>query len=86
MRLGCYGGETGEVLPPRITYEQTRVVIEVDVEPLLVGRAYTCQGNGAVPITVELIEPLGERDLVDGGCKEIADPANTVCADPIRWR
>lgn len=84
-RLGCAGGETGDVLEPRVTYEATRIVIQVDVEPLAVGTAHTCQGNNSVPITLELAEPIGERSLVDGGCSEIADTTSTVCSDPTRW-
>ncbi|QTV79195.1 hypothetical protein [Microbacterium sp. NIBRBAC000506063] len=84
-RLGCANGETGDVHVPQVSYENDRVIVRIDVEPLPSG-AYNCQGNDAVPVTVSLSEPLGDRLLVDGACAE-ADAAITVfCGhDGVRW-
>lgn len=66
-RLDCANGVTGELLAPVITYEADRVTIRIDAEPSQLGAA-NCQGNNAVPVVVELSEPLADRTLVDGAC------------------
>ncbi|AIY03931.1 hypothetical protein ART_4332 [Arthrobacter sp. PAMC 25486] len=66
-RVGCAGGATGEVLKPQVTFEGGRIIIQTDVAPLPEG-AYTCQSNDLVPITVELQEPVGNRELLDARC------------------
>lgn len=64
-RTGCNGGVTGEPQEPEVGYEPDRVVITFEVSP---GRpdAATCPSNDAVPATVVLDAPLGDRALVDG--------------------
>jgi hypothetical protein len=49
-----------------IIYEPDRVVVIFTVDPLPDG-AYTCPGNPPTGVTVELSEPLGDRQLLDGG-------------------
>lgn len=83
-RLGCASGDTGQLLAARITYEEQRVIIQVDAEPMGAG-TFLCPGNNAVQISIELAEQIGERSLVDGGCFDLADTTNTVCANPTRW-
>lgn len=84
-RLGCASGVTGEVLTPQVTYEPERIIVQVDVEPFTEDEA-ECPGNDTVPVTVELDEPVGERDLVDGGCLEGEEAAGTTpCEDEVRW-
>lgn len=83
-RLGCANGVTGEVLAPRITYEAERILIEVDVEAQGEG-AFTCLGNDAVPIIAELIEPIGERSLIDRACLEGEATTTAFCVTPTRW-
>lgn len=58
-RAGCSGGVTGDVLESRVQYEDDRVVVTTDVEPLGDG-TWTCPGNDAVAVTVELDEVLGK--------------------------
>ena len=83
-RLGCASGETGEVLTPWVTYEDNRVVIEVDAEPLGDG-AFTCPGNDAVVVELELNEPVAGRALLDGACLEAEAATTAACADgPVR--
>lgn len=67
----CSGGRdiTGKVLPPEISYQPERVVVTLWLEPLPVlgpNEVLTCELAAPVPHTVELSEPLGERELVDG--------------------
>lgn len=84
-RLGCSGGVTGDLLTPWIVYEDDRIVIQIDAEPLGDG-AYDCQGNDAVPVEVELEEPIGDRELVDGACLE-GDATTTAACEggAVRW-
>ncbi|QOR72454.1 hypothetical protein IM660_09635 [Ruania alkalisoli] len=83
-RLDCASGFTGEPLPPQVVYEDDRVVVTIDVEPLT-GDAHTCQSNPVEPATVMLDESLGERDLVDGACLEGDAAGTSHCEDPVRW-
>ena len=84
-RLGCSGGETGEVLEPAVVANEVRVVVTVSVEPLPPG-GYTCPGNKAVPYVVELDEPIGERQLVDGACLSGEAVSTSKCSDgAVRW-
>ncbi len=84
-RLACANGETGTVRAPRVFYEEDRVVITIDVDPLPDG-AYTCQGNDAVAVSVTLSEPIGDRRLVDGACSQAGAVRTVFCEnDGIRW-
>lgn len=85
-RLGCASGTTGTVLEPVVQVEGERIVIRTDVEPLSPG-GYTCQGNNSVPVTVELDEPVGKRELVDAACLEGLAVNTAACMDKgVRWR
>jgi hypothetical protein len=85
-RLECSSGVTGTVLDPRVRVEQERIVIRTDVEPLPPG-GYTCQGNDVVPVTVELNEPIGKRELVDAACLGGRAVNTAPCTDNgVRWR
>jgi hypothetical protein len=82
-RVDCSSGVTGKVLEPKVTYEQTRIVIETDVEPLNLEVA-TCPGNPPVRVRLELSEPIGERDLVDGYCSSGEGPHTSHCFTAVR--
>lgn len=85
-RASCAGGVTGEVLAPKVTYEAGRITIQTDVAPLPEG-AYTCQSNDFVPITVELAEPVGDRELFDAICLDSERLTHSTCLDEgVRWR
>jgi len=85
VRLECSGGETGVVLEPDVTYEEDRILIRTDVEALQ-GDAYDCRGNDTVPLTVQLSEPVGQRELVDASCLEGEAVNTTFCEDRgVRW-
>lgn len=84
-RLGCSGGHTGEPLAPTIAYEDDRILMQIDVPPLPPG-AYTCIGGPPVRLTVELDQPVGERELVDGACLEEDAGRTAMCEDHgVRW-
>jgi len=85
MRMDCSGGKTGTVLAPRVQIEPERIVIRADVARLPPG-AYTCPGNDAVPVTVELRGPIGNRKLVDAACLEDRAARTAYCLDGgVRW-
>lgn len=83
-RVACSGGETGEVLEPQVTYDEDRIIVQVDVAPLGAGD-YTCPGNDAVPVSVQLAEPLGDRELVDGACLDGDTTRTSMCETATRW-
>ena len=85
-RLECSGGETGEVLDPVVTIEDDRILIRTDVAPLPEG-AYGCPDNDWVRVTIELGEPLGDRELVDAACLDDRAVSTVFCEDDgVRWR
>lgn len=84
VRLGCASGVTGEVLPADVTYHRYEIVIRIDVAPL--GQAGgDCQENDAVPVTLELTEPVGNRKLVDAACLEGEAVDTSFCESDVRW-
>ena len=62
----CNSGlnDLDQIQEPFIAYEDTAVSI---VFSILVERRDDCGDGLGIPVTVELAEPLGARDLVDGG-------------------
>lgn len=85
MRVACASGRTGDVLPPSVAEHDDRVVVTFSVAPLPAGD-HTCQGNDAVPRTVELDRPLGERVLVDGACLRGEAVSTSFCGEgEQRW-
>ncbi|MFC7623868.1 hypothetical protein [Microlunatus sp. GCM10028923] len=83
-RVECSGGVTGEVLEPKISYEPTRIVITADVVNLHLSEA-TCPGNPPVRVRLELSEPVGKRDLVDGNCVNRKAGQTSFCFTHVRW-
>ncbi|GAA5142066.1 hypothetical protein GCM10023340_04950 [Nocardioides marinquilinus] len=84
-RLGCNSGVTGEVLEPDVVYGPTAIIVTFSVVADR-GEA-TCQSNREVPVVVRLVEPIGDRELVDGRCLPGgAAETTTLCArDGRRW-
>ena len=72
----CAGGRAIRdiLLEPVITYGSDVVTVSLYVEPLSAG-AHDCQGTAPTPFTIELDEPLGDRQLVDGIGGSEEDPA-----------
>lgn len=84
-RLGCSGGETGEVQEATVVADDGQIVVTMSVEPLPSGD-YTCPGNKAEPYVVELDGAIGERQLVDGACRSGEAASTSKCSDgAVRW-
>lgn len=86
-RLGCSGGGTGPVLEPTVDISETAFTVTFSVKTLPPG-GYTCPGNTAVPFTVNLGRPLGNRQLIDGACRSGGQASTTAwCVNgSVRWR
>ena len=83
-RLGCSNGETGDITEVDVVAGEGQIAIRASVEPLY-GSAYNCLGNNAVPTTVDLGEPLGDRELIDGACEHERAAATRICETSVRW-
>lgn len=60
------GQEIGDrLLEPQVVITDDWVLVAFAAQPPE-GDAFDCQGNPESPFTLELAEPLGERELVDG--------------------
>jgi hypothetical protein len=62
---------------PRVVYGEATVTIALFVRPPPGKGTFTCVGPPPVPIVVELDEPLGDRELLDGGVYP-PQPANPL--------
>lgn len=68
-----------------MTYEADQIVIAAFVAPLPAD-AYNCPGNDSVTVTVQLSEPVGRRQLIDGACLEGEAVITSFCSDgAMRW-
>lgn len=85
-RNDCASGITGKVLEPQVQVETTRIVIRAVVETQKPGN-YTCQSNNKVPVTVELANPIGTRELFDAACLDSHLLTTSTCAydQGVRW-
>jgi hypothetical protein len=83
-RLGCANGETGRVLEPVIAAGDDELVITFFVEAFPAGD-YNCPGNDRVPYLIELGEPVGQRRIVDGGCRHSDAAGTSHCDAEVRW-
>ena len=65
--MACASGQSSEdrLVAPRIVVEADAITITFGVTPL--EGPQDCQGNPASEVRVELPEPLGDRELRDGG-------------------
>jgi hypothetical protein len=72
----CTGGQSSEdrVRPPLIAYQPQRVVVVFTVDPPPPPPDNVCIANPATRVSVELSEPLGDRELLDGGALPWHDP------------
>jgi hypothetical protein len=75
----CAGGElaAGRISDPLVAYGDTTVTITFGVVPL--GGAQTCPLPPPSPVTVQLREPLGDRQLQDGS---VYPPAPVTISNP----
>ena len=71
----CASGDTaeGRIQRPDVDYRPDAVVVTVKVREK--GGSQNCPGNPLTPFTLELDEPLGNRELLDGGRGEPRPPS-----------
>jgi hypothetical protein len=84
-RVECNSGVTGTVKEPSVEFGDEDVVITVRVSPGS-PQAATCQGNNEVPYTLRLDQPIGDRVLIDGGCRGGEAAATVFCDSAVRGR
>ena len=83
-RLECASGVTGDLEAPAVVYGRDEIVIPVDAAYNGDGAA-DCRGNDAVPLSITLTEPVGDRVLIDGACRDTGAADTTLCDSPVRW-
>ena len=83
-RLGCNSGVTGDVNTPAVAVTAGEIVITFTVSPLQTGVA-SCPGNDQVEYLIELPEPLGDRQLIDGACTATEAAATVFCESDVRF-
>lgn len=66
LERACANGKppVGRVRPPVVVFDERTVVVTVTVKEVPGGA--DCPGNPAMPITIELGQPLGDRRILDG--------------------
>lgn len=85
-RLACNDGATGVVLPPNISITESEVVVTFTVESIPPG-PHDCPGNNEVAFLVSLNQPIGQRVLIDGGCRTLQARTTSYCVNgATRWR
>jgi hypothetical protein len=79
----CTSGRpaAGRILPPVIVREPTRVLVVFAVRPPppMPGGLEACPAPPPTPVRVELGEPLGKRELLDGGLFPPRDVQSISC-------
>ncbi len=78
METSCASGQSpeGRVNDPVIDYGAEAVTVTFTVVPPP-GDAHDCPSNPEFPVTITLSEPLGERQLLDGGSTPPRDATTT---------
>jgi hypothetical protein len=77
----CASGQSSadRIIGPDIQVSSDSVVVTFRVRTLL-GAGQTCPSNPPTRVTVRLLEPLGDRVLLDGGRAPPREPP--ICANP----
>lgn len=73
----CSGGRDIEgLIEPEVTYTRSRIEVLLTAPSLETGKnsAYTCIGTAPTEYTLQLEEPVGERDVVDVSVYPIVEP------------
>ena len=83
QRVDCASGKTGKIVGADVDYQDEQIAIAVHLEPIVGDQS--CQGNEQVPYTVELDEPIGQRELVDAACAARPASGTVMCDDAVRW-
>jgi hypothetical protein len=69
-------GPDGRVREPEITYGADVVVVTYPVTAREEGGAFTCQSHPPAEVTLELDQPLGDRELLDGSTWPAHEPSS----------
>lgn len=74
--LACASGQSaeGRVAGPQVVRARDIVLVVFAIRPLPGGQ--DCQGNPSTRATVDIGEPLGDRELVDGGKLRPGNPSS----------
>ena len=83
-RLSCTSGVTGDVDTPEAAVTSAEIVITFTVSPVQTGVA-SCPDNDQVEYLIELPEPLGDRQLIDGACTATEAVATVFCESDVRF-
>lgn len=77
----CASGQSSadRIIGPGIEVTEDAVTVTFRVRPL--SGAQECQGNPPTPVSVRLPEPIGDRQLLDGGREPPQEPP--VCIDRL---
>ncbi|WOF24556.1 hypothetical protein N8K70_07835 [Microbacterium betulae] len=69
VEQACHGGmdAAGRVEVVSLVETEAAVEVVIGVRPDESADAWTCQSNPATPFTIELSQPLGDREIVDVG-------------------
>lgn len=86
VRVECNSGGPSMVVEPQIDRDRHQVTVTFRVTPPAGPGAQTCQGTAPILHRVDLGEPLGARDLVDGQCAADAAVAGTSHCAPTDVR
>ncbi len=79
-------GPNTEILEPTLAFHEDEIVVTFTVASLPPGN-YTCVGQGVVEHVVDLGEPIGNRDLIDGTCRNPGGFGGSYCVDgATRWQ
>jgi hypothetical protein len=86
MRADCANGVTGELLDPVVTSDENRITIQARAAPNGLTGA-DCPQNDVVTQTVELGEPVGDREIFDAICLDPTMSDYSWCRDDggVRW-
>jgi hypothetical protein len=82
-QLGC--GRALDVLAPEVIENPVSVVVIFRAAPSTRGSAEACAMNAAVPYSVRLATPLGDRTLFDGTCDLPPASSAPECLTAQRW-
>ena len=75
----------GEVFEPTINSDDDEIIITFAVAPS--SGPQICRSNGAVPVVVDLDEPIGDRRVDDGACPlALGTTSDGVIASELRIR
>jgi hypothetical protein len=83
--LSCNSGVPHVIQQPTIAKTELAITVTFTVEPPSPG-FHTCQGVLGDEYSVDLGEPIGNRQLIDSACVEGEAASTSFCMNgPVRW-